>query len=290
MKILVALLTATAAWGQLQGVIDIHVHSAPDSVARSIDAIDLARLAKSRGMRGLVLKNHWESTASLAYIVRKEVPGIEIFGGIDLNRAVGGLNAAAIERMVMITGGWGRVIWMPTFDAENHVRFSKEVRPFVAVSRNGVLLPEAKQVIALAAKYKLTLETGHSAPAEGLMIIREARRQGVERIVVTHAMLAPVRMNMAQMREAASLGAYIEFVYNGLTGPEKQYDPRDYANAIREIGPKSCILASDMGQPKNPLHPDALAAFFASLRREGISQADIDVMSKINPARALGLN
>src|SRR2546430_10948180 len=103
----------------LTGMIDIHAHSDPDSVPRSIDAIDLAKLAKSRGMRGLVLKNHYEATASLAYLVRKEVPGIEAFGGIDLNRAVGGLNTAAIERMVLITGGWGRVIWMPTFDAEN---------------------------------------------------------------------------------------------------------------------------------------------------------------------------
>jgi hypothetical protein len=286
---LIAALTATAAWGQLQGVIDIHVHSAPDSAPRSIDAIDLARLAKSRGMRGLVLKNHYESTASLAYIVRKEVPGIEIFGGIDLNRSVGGLNSAAIERMVLVTGGWGRVIWMPTFDAENQVRFSKQDRPYVAVSKNGELLPEAKEVIALAAKNHLMLETGHSSAAEGLMIIREARRAGVEHIVVTHGMLAPVRMSIPQMREAASLGAYIEFVFNGLTGSGKESGAGDYAKAIREIGPKSCILSSDMGQPGNPLHPDGLAAFFASLRQAGVSQADIDMMSKTNPARALGL-
>jgi hypothetical protein len=52
----------------LAGVIDIRVHSAPDSTPRSIDAIDLARLAKAQGMRGLVLKNHYEPTASLAYI------------------------------------------------------------------------------------------------------------------------------------------------------------------------------------------------------------------------------
>lgn len=287
---LIAVLTATVGCGQLRGVIDIHVHSAPDSTARSIDAIDLARLAKSRGMRGLVLKNHYESTASLAYVVRKEVPGIEIFGGIDLNRAVGGLNPEAIERMVLVTGGWGRVVWMPTFDAENQVRFSKQDRPFVAVSRNEELLPEAKQVIALAAKHRLTLETGHSSPAEGLMIVREARRQGVEHVVVTHGMLAPVRMSIAQMREAAGLGAYIEFVYNGLIGKGKEYETRDYVKAIREIGAKSCILSSDMGQVGNPLHPDALAAFFASLRQEGVSQSDIDTMSKTNPALALGLN
>ena len=116
---------------------------------RSIDAIDLARLAKERGMRGLVLKNHYEPTASLAYVVRKVVPGIEVFGGIDLNRSVGGVNPAAIERMTMVKGGLGRVVWMPTFDAENQVRFSKENRPFVSVSKNGQLLPEVKEVIAL---------------------------------------------------------------------------------------------------------------------------------------------
>ncbi|HZE12380.1 MAG TPA: DUF6282 family protein, partial [Chthoniobacterales bacterium] len=62
----------------LSGVIDVHVHCAPDSVPRAIDAIDLAKLAKARGVRGLVLKSHWEPTASMAYLVRKEVPDIEV--------------------------------------------------------------------------------------------------------------------------------------------------------------------------------------------------------------------
>src|SRR5436305_6220104 len=183
-------LLAAALHAQLNGDIDIHVHADPDSVPRSIDAFDLARLAKERGMRALVLKNHYEPTASLAWSVRKFVPGIEVFGGIDLNRSVGGVNPAAIERMVLMKGGYGRVVWMPTFDAENQVRFSKENRPFVSVSRNGALLPEVKQVIALVAKLNLTLETGHSSAEEGLMILREAKRQGVTRMVVTHAMLA----------------------------------------------------------------------------------------------------
>jgi len=285
------LLVAAVAFAQspLAGVIDFHAHCDPDSMPRSIDAIDLARLAKQRGMRGLVLKNHYESTAALAYVVRKEVPGIEIFGGIDLNRTVGGINPAAVERMTMMKGGWGRVVWMPTFDAENQVRYSKEQRPFVPVSRNGRLLPEVLDVIALAAKHGLTLETGHSSAQECLMIVREAHRQGVARIVVTHAMLPPVSMTVPQMRAAASDGAYLEFVYNGLIGPNKSNSMREYADAIRQVGPRSCILASDLGQANNPLHPDGLAAFFDGLTREGISSADIALMSKTNPARALGL-
>ena len=154
MKILTCLLlaftiAAQAQDNQLAGAIDIHVHCAPDSVPRKIDAIDLARMAKDRGMRGLVLKNHYEPTASLAYVVRKVVPGLEVFGGVDLNLSMGGMNPAAVERMAMTTGGYGRVVWMSTFDSEAQVRYSKENRPFVRVSQNGQLLPETKQIIAL---------------------------------------------------------------------------------------------------------------------------------------------
>ena len=287
--ITVLLLTTALCAQSLDRVIDIHVHAAPDSVPRSIDAISLAQLAKSKGMRGLVLKNHYEPTASLAWVVRKVVPGIEIFGGIDLNRTVGGINPAAVERMTMMLGGWGRVVWMPTFDAENQVRYSHENRPYVPVAKNGELLPEVKEVIAVVAKHNLTLETGHSSAAEGLLIIREARRQGVQHIVVTHAMLAPVRMTIPQMKDAANLGAYIEFVYNALIGPNKMYDFADYAQAIRQVGPEHSILASDLGQAGNPVHPDGLVAFFNGLKKAGFTEKEIELMSRTNPARALGL-
>jgi hypothetical protein len=280
---------ASLAAQTLNGVVDIHVHSDPDSVPRSIDAIEIARLAKSRGMRGLLLKNHYESTASLAYIVRKEVPGIETFGGIALNRTVGGINPAAVDRMTKVKGGWGRVVWMPTFDAENQVRYSKENRPYVSVSRDGALLAEVKEVIGLIAKNHLTLATGHSSADEVLMLIREARAQGVQRIVVTHAMLAPVQMPVAQMREAVKLGAKLEFVYNALIGPSKMFEIGQYADAIRQVGVDACILSSDLGQAGNPLHPDGLMAFFAGLRGQGFSVSQIETMAKRNPAQVLGL-
>lgn len=287
--IVCAVLCAAAGGAQtLRGVIDIHVHADPDSRPRSIDAIDLARMAKARGMRGLVLKSHYEPTASMAYLVRKAVPGIEVWGGIDLNRTVGGLNPEAVERMAQIKGGYGRVVWFPTFDAENQVRFSKESRPFVAVARGGELLPEAKQVIATAVKYGLTVETGHSSPAEGLLIVREARRQGA-RVVVTHAMLAPVHMTIADMQAAAREGTYVEFVYNGLTGAGKEFEIGDYAKAIRAVGVEHCILASDLGQAGNPVHPDGLESFFRELRGAGFREGEIARMARENPAAALGL-
>src|ERR1700688_3377119 len=135
----------------LQGVIDMHAHSDPDGTARKIDAIDLAKLAKSRGMRGIVLKNHYEPTASLAYIVRKEVPGIEVFGGISLDLTVGGVNPAAVEWMAKVKGGYGRVVWMPTYDSEHNA--APQHRPFAPVAKDGKLLPEVVKVIGIIAKH-----------------------------------------------------------------------------------------------------------------------------------------
>jgi hypothetical protein len=273
----------------LDGVIDIHVHSAPDNVERSIDSIDVAKLAKARGMRAIVLKSHYEPTATMAFIVRKEVPGIEVFGGIDLNLTVGGMNAAAVEHMTQVTGGFGRLVWMSTFDAENQVRYSKENRPFVRVTADGQLLPEVKDVIGVIAKHSLVLATGHVAPAEGLMLVREGRRQGVLHMVVTHAMQAPVLMNVAQMQEAVKEGALIEFVSGSIAGRGGQAKVDAYADAIYKVGAESCILASDLGQKGNALPPDGLADFIAALRTRGFTDAQLDMMTKRNPARLLGL-
>jgi hypothetical protein len=276
------------AENDLNGVIDIHAHTLPSSRPRSIDAIELAKLAKQRGMRAIVIKDHYEPTAGQAYLVRKAVPGIEVFGGIVLNRSVGGINLSAVERMALMSGGYGRIVWLPTFDAENQVKFSKENRPFVPVSRDGHLVPEVVELITFIKDHQLAIATGHVSAEEGLLVAHEAHRQGVQHIIITHPSEALIQMTIPQMQEAAKDGAYIEFVYSALLG-KTAIPLADYVRAIRAVGPGSCILSSDFGQVENPPHPDGLAAYFKALLGAGISQADIDTMSKTNPARVLGL-
>jgi uncharacterized protein DUF6282 len=273
----------------LRGTIDIHVHSDPDNVPRSVDGLEAARQARARGMRGVVLKNHYDPTAGLAYLARKEAPGLDVFGGIDLNLTVGGMNAIAVEHMTRVAGGWGRLVWMSTFDAENQVRFSRENRPFVSVSRNGELLPETKAVIAAIAKHNLVMATGHVSPPEALLLLREGRRQGTEHMVVTHAMNPPVSMDIAHMQEAAKEGAFIEFVGGSLTAGDASARLDRYADAIRKVGPQFCILSSDLGQKNNALPVDGYAAFLQAMRARGFSEHDVNVMSKDNPAKLLGL-
>jgi hypothetical protein len=273
----------------LRGTIDIHVHSDPDNVPRSVDGLEAAALARSKGMRGIVLKNHYDPTAGLAFLARKHTPGLEVFGGIDLNLTVGGMNPAAVAHMAQIAGGWGRIVWMSTFDAENQVRFSKESRPFVSVSRDGALLPETKAVISVIAKHRLVLATGHVSSQEALLLLREGRQQGLEHMVVTHAMNPPVLMDVEQMQAAARTGAFIEFVGGSLTAADAAGRMDRFADAIRKVGPQFCVLSSDLGQKGNALPADGYAAFLLALRARGFSSADLDRMSKQHPAQLLGL-
>jgi len=273
----------------LSGAIDIHVHNSPDNVERSVDGLEAAVMARAHGMRAIVLKNHYDPTAGLAYMVRKQVGGVEVFGGIDLNLPVGGMNPAAVEHLTQVSGSYGRVVWMSTFDAENQVRYSQQVRPFVSVSKNGELLQATKDVVAVIAKHGLVLATGHVSSAEGLMLLREGKRQGLRHMVVTHAMNAPILMTVSQMQEAASLGAFIEFVGGSMRLPDAPARVQRFAEAIRTIGPQFCILSSDLGQKGNPLPADGFADFIAAMRERGFTDAELARMTKQNPATLLGL-
>ena len=290
--VLLLLSSAALCLAQLQGIVDIHVHSDPDGVTRKLDALDTARLAKEAGVRAIVLKNHWAPTAQLAYTVAKVVPGIEVLGGIALNRAVGGVNPEAVKQGAAFTGGKLRIVWMPTFDAENYVRFSKQDLPFAAVSRDGQLLPETIEVLKLIAKNKLVLATGHSSAAEDLMLVREGRKQGIAQIVVTHPMDAPIHMSLAEMQEAARLGAYVELCGNAVlpTHPkDRQIPVAEYVKTIRAVGPEHIILSGDFGQTIHPPFPEAWKQFLDILSKAGIGSAEIDLMAKKNPAILLGL-
>ena len=274
----------------LRGAIDIHVHANPDNVARSLDGLEAARFAKDKGMRAIVLKSHFDPTAGLAWLARKTVPGIEVFGGIDLNLPVGGMNAHAVEHMARVNGRWGRMVWMSTFDAENQVRTGKAPNaPFVRVSQNGALLPETKAVIAAIRKHNLVLASGHVSAREALLMFEEGQRLGVRGMVATHGMGAPTSLTVEQAQQATRLGAFIEFVSGTLATANAQTKIDQLADQIRKVGVDHAILSSDLGQAGNPLPADGYATYMEALRKKGFTDQELDRMAKQNPARLLGL-
>ncbi|HZN26558.1 MAG TPA: DUF6282 family protein [Burkholderiales bacterium] len=283
------------------GVIDMHVHSHPDVFGRNMDDIDVAQLAKGRGMRGILLKNHVSETASRAALVMRVVPGIEVFGGIVLNKAVGGVNPDAVEWMHRVYGGRGKVVWLPTFESDKHVKtFSKPDAVGLVVAPNGKLTPEMEAVLKIITRENLLLATGHVHPEEIIAVTRRARELGVRNILVTHGLTNVPGLTMGQAKQVADMGAVIEVCFlQFLAGPNAplpflthwtQIGAKHVAHAVKEIGAKSLVISSDLGQTGNMVHPDGLEAAIAAMKREGISDGDIDIMMRRNPARLLGLN
>ena len=273
----------------LRGAIDIHVHSYPDRVPRVLDGLEAARQAKEKGLRAIVLKSHYDPTAGLAFLARKAVPGIEVFGGIDLNLPVGGMNVHAVENMVQTNGGWGRMVWMSTFDAENQVRSTKASRPFVRVSENGALLPETKAVIAAIAKHGLVLASGHVSAAEALMMFEEGRRVGVRAMVATHGMSTPTLLSVEQAKRANALGVLVEFTGDTMQGPNARARVDRIATDIRSIGVEHAIVSSDLGKGGAEMPVEGFATLLEALRQKGFTDRELDQLVKDNPARLLGL-
>jgi hypothetical protein len=275
----------------LDGAIDLHAHHGPDAYPRQWDAFEVAEIAASRGMRAIVLKNHWTETAGLAYLIRKYgAQDIEVFGALVLDTPVGGVNPQAVRYFADVEGGYGRVVWMPTHDSEHEVKFLGQNRPYVRVSQNGALLPQTLEVLSLIAEHGLTLATGHVAPAEALMILGEAKRLGIARMIVTHPLLGEqyTYMSNDELKAAVDLGGVVEMTANTLygSGParERAFD------VIRTLGSEHVFVGSDSGLIGTPNHPDALVMAARALREAGFGERDLDLMFKLNPARLLGMD
>jgi hypothetical protein len=285
----------------VSGVIDMHVHSHPDVFGRNMDDIDVAQLAKSRGMRGIVLKNHISETASRAALVMKVVPGIEVFGGIVLNNAVGAINPNAVEWMHRVYGGRGKVVWLPTFESDKHVKtFSKPDAKGIVVAPNGQVTPEMDEILQIIARENLVLATGHVHPEEVIAVIRRGRELGVKNMLVTHGLTNVPGLTMAQAKEVTEMGALIEVCFLQFqAGPNAflpflthwtQINAKHVAQAAKEFGAKSVVISSDLGQSANITHPDGIEVAIGAMKREGIVDADIEVMLRKNPAKLLGLD
>lgn len=274
----------------LVGAIDLHAHYGPDAYERQWDAFEVVALAKERGMRAVVLKNHWTESAGLAQLIRKYgAQGIQVFGSVTLDTPVGGVNPMAVRYMADVEGTWGRIVWMPTHDSEHEVEYYDETRAKAVVSRDGALIPEVLEVLDLIKERNLTLATGHVEPEEALMIMAEARRRGITKIIVTHPLLGPqfTDMSLPQLQEAVALGGAVEITAGTITrdGPEKARA----IDVIKALGTQNVFISSDSGLVGTPNHPDALAMAAKSLRAAGFSEQDLDRMFKDTPARLVGL-
>jgi hypothetical protein len=278
----------------LKGAIDMHWHTDAATPGRSRQYASIldAKIAAAHGLRGVVIKNHYEPTASLAYLFRlelpREFPDFTPYGGIVMNLTNGGENAAAVEFMAtQIDGSPGKIVWMPAGDSEIESRISKTPnKPFVAVSRNGVLTPETKAVIATIAKHHLVLATGHISPEEAMLVLAEGKKDGVQHMIVTHAMDLAGKMTPAQIDQALQYGPIIEFDFRNILS-----EGGKRADEIRKIGPEHCLISEfwTHARPMEYAGFESVGVFVEAMHARGFTDHDLDIMVKDNPAKLLEL-
>lgn len=282
----------------IEGLIDFHTHCAPDAFGRAVDDDESAQAYMTRKAEAIVLKNHVALTADRAWLVRKHNPGVKAFGGVCLNGPAGGINPEAVQWMWRMQGGYGRVVWLPTFDADNHVKHFKDAPEGIkVVGPDGKALPAVREVAKICAQQKLVLCTGHASPTEVLAIIEAARDAGCDRVVVTHAEFEVVNMTAEQMKKAAGMGAKLEIDALGvLMGPNahlpfmrhwRNVSYKESASHIKEVGAQNFVLGTDLGQTGNPSQPDGYQMLVAGLMAEGITKDQITTMGREVPGKLL---
>jgi hypothetical protein len=291
--------------GLLEGAFDTHVHSAPDVLPRKFNDLELAQRFKARRMAGFVLKSHYICTADRATLVNLVVPEVRAYGAITLNNSVGGLNPLALD----IAGRLGtRVCWLPSVDNANELEnvagqrdesklpywmsIAREMRAlgiagsFLNVTEGGKVSHATRQCLEIIAKHDMVLATSHIRPAEVAPVVEAAREIGVERIVVTHPEFPTTLLSIDQQRELARSGVYFERCFTTPNTGKISWE-QVYAN-IRQVGPASTILATDLGQITAPYPDEGLGTFINNMLGNGFTEHEVRAMVRDNPAQVLG--
>ena len=270
----------------LEGIIDIHIHTNPDLRLRRLSDLELAVEAQRVGARAIVIKSHLFTTVDRAWIAQQATPGVQIFGGIVLNPHVGGLNPVATETALKMGA---KIVWLPTSWSSNE-RLRQGKNDGVESVVDGKVAAPLLGILEMIAEHDVALATGHLTPAESLIVVEEARKQGVNKIIINHPEWTTIDMSIADQKRLAQFDVFFERCYARNVGGKYDKNFQRNLEAMQEIGFDSTIVATDGGQTENPVWSEALAEYIDYLSQAGVPQAAIDRMTKVNPARVLGLD
>jgi hypothetical protein len=287
----------------LVGAIDPHVHSGPSIAPRAIDHLELLREASKAGMAAIVTKDHDYSGVVAAALITRHHPELstKIYSSIVLNNVVGGINPYAVEHTAAMGG---RVVWLPTLAAENHLRWEKtanwvhpastaKMRPAtgVPVVDNGkTVRDDVKEVLDVVAKNDMVLASGHLHVSETWLVFEEAKRRGVRRLTLTHPEDI-VDASLNDVKGIAAMGAFVEHsLCMFIEGSKfKTCEGADLAKHIEAAGVDRTVLASDLGQTGTIGPIEGLRRGIRLCMDLGYGDDDIRRMISTNAARMLGI-
>jgi hypothetical protein len=287
----------------LRGAIDPHVHSGPSIAPRGVDHLELLEEYSAAGVAAVVTKDHDYSGVMTAALISKHHPELrtKILSSIVLNNVVGGFNPYAVEHTAAMGG---KVVWMPTLAAENHLRWEKtsnwvhpastqKMRPAVGIpvlDNNRAVRDDVKEVLDIVAKNDMVLASGHLHVSETWLVFEEAKRRGVTRLVLTHPEDI-VDASMNDVKGMASMGAFVEHsLCMFVEGSKfKTCSAEDLRKHIDAAGVDQTVLCSDLGQTGTITPHEGLRRGIRLCIDLGYDDKQISKMVSSNAARMLGI-
>ena len=285
----------------LKGILDIHVHAGPSVANREVDVVDMLKEAVVAGYRGFLVKDHYFSSCMGVKMVQEhcDSKGVEIYSSMALNNALGLFNCMAVDAAINMGA---KIIYFPTVSAKNHIdhhkgnfvgagKMSVPEVPVVYVDENGVLDSAAVEVLKLIAEKDVVLGTGHATAWEVDHLVKKAVGLGIKRILVNHPQFH-IGATYEQMSKWANMGAFIELNVCVFTSGSKlgSLDDQVIADMLKAVPLERIILDSDMGQRGNGSPVEGMYHFIRLLiDKFGLSETDIDLIAKKNPATLLGV-
>jgi len=269
----------------LEGTIDLHFHAGPDVRERKLTYLEAALQARDAGMKAILIKSHSTITADIASLIQLLVKDILVFGGIALNYPLGGLNPVAVETALKLGA---KQIWMPTLSAANQYRHERKKGGITILSRKGSLKKEVMEILEILSRHDVILSTGHLSQDEIIVLMKEAIKKKIKKILVTHPDHFFIQMPVKVQKELAKKGIFFDRCFP--TPTTSPLSMEEMAKRIREVGVASSVLTSDFGQPENPFPVEGLRSYIQQLIQIGFSDQEIDQMVRINPSRLLNLS
>ena len=269
----------------LKGVIDMHIHTNPDVRVRRLSDIELAQEAKRVGAKAIVIKSHVVPTMDRAAIAEEAVPGVRVFGGLVLNPPIGGFNKEAVSIALRMGA---KEIWLPTSYSANDQRHQGKSGGLEAVE-DGKVVSALVDIFKMIAKSDVILGTGHLSAFDCRVVVEEAKKQGIQKIIVTHPEWTTVNMPIEDQIELSKYGVFFERCYARNIDGKYQTNFKINLMSIEKVGYDTTIIATDGGQTENPMWSVALGEYLRFLLDAGVSKQMLDMMTKYYPSKLLGI-
>jgi hypothetical protein len=289
--------------GLLRGAIDPHVHSGPSIAARGIDHVELLKAASDAGFAAVVTKDHDYSGVMTAALIKKHFPALstKIYSSIVLNNVVGGFNPFAVEHTAAMGG---RIVWLPTLAAENHLRWqaatarqhpasTDKIREAVGIpvlNADKTVRDDVKEVLDIVAKNDMVLASGHLHISETWLVFEEAQRRGVKRLVLTHPEEI-VDASLNDVQGIAAMGAFVEHsLCMFVEGSKFQFaGPEELKRLIEAASVDQTVMCSDLGQTGTISPLEGFRRGIKMCIDLGYDDEQIRKMFSANAARMIGI-